>query len=544
MRRSLVSFAAFLFLSTVAFGVHAQATTPAQAAPPTDVSLSSQREDGGPPPAAAPTPSLDAGATETVPVPPPPPPPPPPLAPVASQNPDSSAAPAAIPPQAPVNAQTPLTISAGPTQQPIESRETPTTKGGPGNPAAVAAGPGGFALASQDQQWQIRFRALVQADGRFWFDDVQRPEINTFLIRRAQPIMEASMPYHVSFFIAPDFGGGQTVLQDAYLGLDLDDALRFRFGKYRPPYGLERLQPTSNLFFVEFGLPTLLTPNRDIGAMAYGDLFWRFLGYAGGIFNGVPDNGSADLATASPKEFAGRVYLRPLVPLGTRAFGRLFVGVATTFGRDYGVPTSTSLTSPQYTPAYKTPGQINDFQYISAASGVTPNYANTVVANGPHNRYGAYLYYAVGPFGLLGEYYVSDREVGRAGYDNVFIDNRAYQAEATFLLFGGDASYDFMHVQTPVEPAKGHFGALELAARGGHLDIDPKAFPNYASPTGSVRGATEVTLGINWYWSDNAKFQVNWDHTEFMGGASTAPELAIGHREAENIILVRAQVVY
>jgi hypothetical protein len=49
---------------------------------------------------------------------------------------------------------------------------------------------------------------------------------------------------------------------------------------------------------------------------------------------------------------------------------------------------------------------------------------------------------------------------------------------------------------------------------------------------------------LNWYVSDNGKFVVNWDHTEFQGGAKTPPELAAGHREAENIILLRAQVVY
>src|SRR5580658_5146059 len=433
---------------------------------------------------------------------------------------------------------------SGPPQNFRELRATPIARGGPGDPASVVAGPGGFALSSADKEWQIRFRALVQADGRFWFDDKQRPEINTFLIRRAQPFLEGKLPYGVSFLLNPDFGGGTTVLQDAYLGLDLDDALRFRFGKFRPPFGLERLQPTSNLSFVEFGLPTLLTPNRDVGAMVHGDLFKGVVGYAAGIFNGVPDNGSADLDTDSQKEFAGRIYFRPFLPIPDNPLGRLFVGGATTFGRHYGTPTNTSLTNPASTPAYKTPGQINDFTYISAASGTTATYANTVVANGPHNRYGLFLYEALGPFGLLGEYYLSDQEVGRAGFANVTIHNRAYQGQATFVLFGANASYDYVHVDTPVQPAAGHFGALELAARVGHLDIDQAAFPNYASKTGSVHGATEVTLGTNWYWSDNAKFVINWDHTEFQGGASTPAEVAIGHREAENILFLRAQVVY
>lgn len=425
-----------------------------------------------------------------------------------------------------------------------ELRVTPTAKGGPGDPASVAAGPGGFNLTSSDDKWQIRFRALVQADGRFWFDDTQRPQIDTFLIRRAQPYIEGRLPYGVSFLVSPDFGGGTTSLQDAYIGVDLIDAIKFRFGKFRPPFGLERLQPTSNLSFVEFGLPTLLTPNRDVGAMVHGNLLRGFFGYAGGMFNGVPDNGSADLDTDSQKEFAGRAYLRPFKLLRNEPLGRLFFGVATTFGRVHGNPTNSSLPNPASTPAYKTPGQIGDFSYVSAASGTAPNYSNTVIADGPHTRYGIYFYEAVGPFSLLGEYYLSRQEVGRAGYGNVMVHNRAYQAQATFVLFGASASYDFVHVQTPFEPSASHYGALELATRLGHLDIDPEVFPNFASPAGSVRGATEVTLGSNWYLSDNAKFVVNWDHTAFQGGAKTPVESVIGHREAENIVLLRAQVVY
>ncbi len=425
-----------------------------------------------------------------------------------------------------------------------ELRATPTAKGGPGDPASVAAGPGGFGFSSHDKQWQLRVRGLVQADGRFWFFATQRPQIDTFLIRRAQPYVEGKAPYGVSFVIGPDFGGGTTVLQDAYFGLDVSDEIRFRFGKFRPPFGLERLQPTSNLSFVEFGLPTLLTPNRDVGAMVHGDLLNGFFGYAGGVFNGVPDNGSGDLATDSEKEFGGRAYFRPFKPIDTPAVGRLFVGVASTFGRHYGNPTNTALTNPTSTPTYKTPGQITDFSFLSAATGVTPDYSNTVVANGPHNRYGVYLYEALGPFSLMGEYYRSDQEVGRSGYRNLFVHNQAYQAQATFVLFGADASYDFVHVETPVDPAAGHFGAVELAARAGHLDIDTHVFPNFASPTGSVRGATELTFGVNWYWSDNGKFVVNWDNTQFMGGAKTPAEVAAGHREAENILFLRAQVVY
>jgi phosphate-selective porin OprO and OprP len=533
MRILFLSSLSLSFVVSLAGGALAQSPAPSAPAPvPTSAS-----------PSLAPTtpttvdPSGAPAAGTPVPAAPPPAPAPP-------------AEPASVPPEpaAPAGAAT-VSIVPPPGEVGLASRATPTASGGPGNPASVAAGPGGFRITAADDKAEIRFRALVQADGRFWFDDTQRPVNSTFLIRRAQPWVEGRLPYGVSFMLNPDFGGGTVVLQDAYFGFDLHDALKFRFGKFRPPFGLERLQPTSNLSFVEFGLPTLLTPNRDVGAMVYGDFIkacgWRgnLVGYAAGVFNGVPDNGSGDLDGDNQKEFVGRLYLRPFIPVPNEVLGRLFVGVSTTFGRDYGTPT-TPFGNPTANVAYKTPGQTTDFSYLAAATGVTPTFANTVVANGPHNRYGAYLYEALGPFSLMGEYYMSNQEVGLAGKGNAIIDNKAYQAQATLVLFGADASYDFVHVRAPFSPATGDFGALELAGRVGHIAFDPKAFPTYASATASVRGATEVTAGLNWYLSDNGKLVANWDHTVFQGGAKTAPELSAQHREAENIILLRAQVVY
>ncbi len=130
-----------------------------------------------------------------------------------------------------------------PTLRYRELRVTPTAKGGPGDPASVAAGPGEFTITPTTTIGKL-CSSTGPSRRTICFDNTQRPQINTLLIRRAQPYMEGRLPYGVSFLINPDFGGGTTVLQDAYLGLDLSDALRFRFGKFRPPFGLERLQPT------------------------------------------------------------------------------------------------------------------------------------------------------------------------------------------------------------------------------------------------------------------------------------------------------------
>ena len=476
------------------------------------------------PPAPATTPP--AATAPASPAPPPPAAPPAEAAPAAPPPAPSRATPAAAggPGDANPNAGGPggvvvestTSTSQVPTS-PFANRVTPTATGGPGDPAAVAAGPGGFRISALNGTSEIRFRALVQADGRFWFDDTQRPQVNTFLIRRAQPWVEGKLPYGISFLVNPDFGGGTVVLQDAYLGLEIGDALKFRFGKYRPPFGLERLEPTSNLGFVEFGLPTLLTPNRDVGAMVYGDLFSRVAGYAAGIFNGVPDNASADLAVESKKEFDGRVYLRPFELIPHHAAGRLFVGVAGTFGQDNGTPASPLL------PSYKTQGQATDFSYIAAST--SPNYANTTVANGAHNRYGAYLYEGIGPLGLMGEFYESDQIVGNATKGSVWLHNRAYQGAGDVPLLRRQRLVRLHPRRDAVRPLCGSLRrararAPRRAPRSRH-QRDPDVRRGHADPgRDRVRRRAELVL------SDNAKLVANWDHTEFQGGASTAPEIA------------------
>ena len=46
---------------------------------------------------------------------------------------------------------------------------------------------------------------------------------------------------------------------------------KFRFGKFKPPVGLERLVSDSDMLFVERALPTDLVPNRDVGVQVYGE---------------------------------------------------------------------------------------------------------------------------------------------------------------------------------------------------------------------------------------------------------------------------------
>jgi len=171
----------------------------------------------------------------------------------------------------------------------------------------------GFSLRSADGNFVLRLRGYAQFDGRFWTQDEQKPQVETFLLRRVRPIFEGTVYKIFDFRIMPDFGQGQTVLFDAYLEARFNPAFRVRAGKFKPPVGLERLQSATDILFVERALPTNLVPNRDLGVQVGGDLAGGAVNYALGVFNGVPDLGNGDADSNNDKDVAARVFFQPFV---------------------------------------------------------------------------------------------------------------------------------------------------------------------------------------------------------------------------------------
>ena len=82
--------------------------------------------------------------------------------------------------------------------------------------SATASSKDGFSIKSADGKYAVRLKGLVQTDGRFFLSDSAFPLTNTFFLRRARPILEATVGKYLEFRLQPDFGQGQTVLFDAY----------------------------------------------------------------------------------------------------------------------------------------------------------------------------------------------------------------------------------------------------------------------------------------------------------------------------------------
>jgi phosphate-selective porin OprO/OprP len=375
----------------------------------------------------------------------------------------------------------------------------------------------GFSITSADKAFQLKLRGFVQSDARFVTDDDGDTFSDTFTLRRVRPVIEGTVWKYYGFRIVPDFGGGQAVLQDAYIDANYTPGFRIRAGKFKSPVGLERLQSGTDIRFVERGLPTNLVGNRDVGIQVFGDLFGGAVGYAAGIFHGAPDGGNvSDRDLTDAKEFAGRLFVSPFASV-YGPFQNLGIGIAGSWGETDGADL----------------GQVR-----SQAQRTFYSYLPGVVADGERYRISPQGWWYWRSFGLLGEYVYSSQEVREPGGTLATLANDSWQILGSWVLTGEENSYKSISPAAPFDPWKGTWGAWELVARYQELDVDEDAFPLFADPAASAAEARSWGIGLNWYLNSNLRLAADYEHTSYDGGA------AGGDRPDEDAIFTRVQIAY
>ncbi len=387
---------------------------------------------------------------------------------------------------------------------------------------ATANAKDGFSLRSADGKYTLKLRGYAQADGRFYPSDDGKVIGNSLFLRRARPILEASVGRYFEFRIMPDFAQGQTTLFDAYWEGKFLPEFTVRAGKSKTPVGFERLQSATDMTFAERGLPTNLAPNRDIGLSVAGDISQGLFAYQVGVFNGVPDLGNGDADLTDSKDVAGRVFFQPFRRGTLNGAG---FGISGSTGSELGSGTTTGLSG------YRSPSQQTVFRYRTDAT--TP--ANSVIANGRRSRVSPHAYVGVGSLGVLGEYIVSSQEVS-LGASTARLSHHAWGASAGFFLTGEQAGFRSPTPRKPFDLGQKTWGALEIAARYGELDLDDDAFPIYANPSSSVSKEKALGVGVNWYLTKQVKVSVNYEHTTFEGGAADGAD-----RPSEDFVVTRFQ---
>jgi phosphate-selective porin OprO and OprP len=423
----------------------------------------------------------------------------------------------------------------------------------------IFAGPGGFSFQSPDGADQIRFHGEFDFDGRFYNDDLTPDgSRSTWLLRRARPIVEGTFANIFDFRFNPDFAGGKTVIQDAFVAARVSPLFVVTAGKFKEPFGLERLQLSPNNRFIELGLPSDLVPNRDLGLQVSGTYGFSTgtLIYQVGWFNGVADGTSTD-ANATPdvdsndgKDWAARLFTQPFSKTDLAALSGLGAGVALSYVNQVGSPSNTLL------PTYKSETQRNFFSYDGArtASGQTP-VAGATYADGRRVRISPQAFYYYKSFGLLSEYVAESQDVARTmGTGPAAFTRRAtvkpesWQLTATYLVTGDDASFGTVTPKRPFAIGQPGWGALEVAGRVSELNLDSATFTNaggarvdsgFANPGAQANRAIAWTAGLNWYLTQNVAWYLDYTVTRFDGGAPDGAD-----RASESAFLTRFQVAF
>jgi phosphate-selective porin OprO/OprP len=391
----------------------------------------------------------------------------------------------------------------------------------------------GFQLRSRDQKsYRLRLRGYVHSDARFFLENDEGNANDTFLIRRARPIFEGTLFEVVDFRIMPDFGGSgtsssaQASLQDAWVNYRPWSWLQLQSGKFKAPFGLERLQSATAMTFIERSLPTALAPNRDVGLQLWGDLGEGFASYQIAVMNGVLDGGSADANVNDGVDVLGRIFFHPFQDTSIELLQGFGVGVAASYGRRDGSNNSATSTA---TPVYRSAGQQSFFTY-----GVGVSEVDDLVRIAPQ----AYWYW--GPLGLMAEWTRSTGNYRLAGQD-ISPDAEAWALTGSWVVTGENKTFSGVVPRTTFNPAKEDTGpgAWELAARVGGFRIDDDVFDRgFASGT-QAQEALEWAVGVNWYINNFLKFSVDYNDTSFEGGAAGG-----GDKSTEGVLSSRFQVAF
>jgi phosphate-selective porin OprO/OprP len=404
----------------------------------------------------------------------------------------------------------------------------------------VAGWSNGFYLQSPDQRFIFRITGQIQVDEHSYLNPQDAVDIDTFLLRRARFGLEATLYNYYEFRFLPDFGLGPAgvqipVIQDAYLNVHYWDAFQVEAGKFKQPFSYEQLIQDRYVPTMERSLFDQLVPQRDVGILLHGEkLLDHHLDYAFSVSNGEI-NGNTDLN--NNKDVNGRIALHPFGgEEQPPALRYLELGVSGSFG-DQNQPVQPNTLF--------TPLGVRWFVFNP-----------TVQAYGARSRWSPDASYFLGPLGMAAQYFHMDQEMiasttGVAARKRVPVIANGFYVLTTLLLTGErrtgySQAIDPVRAFDPRCPLS-HPGAWELVARVSRLQLDNDVFLaapfQLANPLTNSNGATEMTLGFNWYLNRLVRLQFNWEHSWFDRPVQLGPTRANRLNE-QDAIGTRFQVIF
>lgn len=384
----------------------------------------------------------------------------------------------------------------------------------------------------------VKLSGFLQTDtGWFSQDPTNRATLGDIQdgtdFRRARLLGTGSISEHVNFSLEMDFAqAGRPSFQDVWGEVtNIPFFGTVRVGQYRQPLSMDSITSIRHIWLLERSLPfQAFDPFRRVGTMAYANSddqnwSWAYGVYRTGGFTNLPLGDSRfgqDIGDKGGWSFAGR--LTHLLYYDEPAEGRYLLHVGGSY--DYSRLTGSNAA-----------GEIYDARVIPefflgdpAGGGLTVNgtpfFADTGRLNVDQFQYFTLqLAGQYGPAHFQSEYFgVSADQINNpmVYYDGAYL-------QVGYFLTGENLTYNrAWGVFDKVVPYTNFFGlgrhsriggwgAWEVTARCSYVNLNnsnarPLPSPPQEPPVPNAGRLTNLTVGLNWFWNEYAKVQLDWIH--------------------------------
>ena len=402
----------------------------------------------------------------------------------------------------------------------------------------------GLIFRSKDNAHLIRLGGLLQLDDRE-FVNAGTDQMSKFLIRRARPYASGYFYDDWEYRFAPEFAlsspnaaSYSTTIADALINFQTIREIQVQAGKFKPPVALEQLASDAFLPFAERALTSNLSPSRDIGVMAHGQLFEGKLSWAAMVGAGARNNTlntGLDYDTGPDGYF--RLFAQPF--LDEKDIPEGLHGLRLGVGGSIGYASSSNASSNLLFQNYSTDGGNTFFSFPSGLN-----------VSGANWRISPQLYYNYGPVGLLAEFIAQQQGVDTsavaAGGGNTSYETTAWNITTNYVITGEKASLDGIVPENPLDFESGDIGAWEIAFRYDGINIGANAFrpvnqgglgvPGFSN----ARAVNGFSGAVNWYINRLVRLGLTVEYQNFTGGG--APDTVVENNELG--FITRLQLMY
>jgi len=383
----------------------------------------------------------------------------------------------------------------------------------------------GFKLERTDGSAELKFGGRIQADGAIISESNGLDEDldalggnghgNGVEFRRARLFFEGTVYEQLFFKAQYDFAGGESAFKDVFVGVSgLGPVGKVQVGQFKEPFFLDEQTSSNYITFMERGLNAVFFPDRNVGVMAMNTAAEKRFLWQLGVFRDTDDFGDAfSNFNRTDWDTALRLTGLPLWSEDGSRFLHLGAGYVHRFRGE----------NERY--RQRPEAHLAD-RFVDTG---------TLAARGA-DLFDAELAWVHGPLSVQSEYTYALLDRNEGGSNVGFWG--AY-GQVSYFLTGEHKVYEpdygrFGRIKPKANfnPAKGGWGAWEIAARFSYLDLDDR----------DVRGGQlwDASAGVNWHLFPNARIMLNYIHADLSGREAASPAFNVGG--TGNIVQTRFQV--